>query len=302
MYSSSNPLLVNYHDACMYQSDLDIVLSSKAWLNDAVIHFRMIKLAQRHNKVNGLATFLDPSIVTFFARYLDLDDDGDNIMADLRKTWKFHPISNPDNNITTELSKQWFCGIVPVNDSHADPPGSMAKIGGGTHWSLLLVIIPPYTTTTNTTAMTVTSTTAPSFLHFDSSPLMSNSTAARIVADKMHRILLDDRRCSVSCEGSSGGCNENIHVIECHTPNQVNGYDCGIHTLLAADAAGAVAVEMTMMMTLKDLAFGGYFVDVMREKVEAYLHHMVNDHRGPSRMARELRTEIVSDVRSLITD
>ena len=181
----------------------------------------MAKLAQCHNKI----TFLDPSIVTFFARYLGLDDEGDNIMTYLRMTRKLPPFPNPDNNITTELSKWWFCGIVPVNDSHANPPRSMANIGGGTHWSLLLVIIPPYTTTTTTTAMTVTSTTAPSFLHLDSFPQMSNSTTARLVADKMHRNFLDDRRRSVSCEGSSGGFNENIHVIEYYTPNQVNEFD-----------------------------------------------------------------------------
>ena len=55
----------------------------------------------------------------------------------------------------------------------------------------------------------------------------------------------------------------------------VNEFDFRIHALLVADAVGMVVVEMTR--TLHDLAFGGHFVNVMREKVKDCLYHVVND-------------------------
>ena len=39
--------LFNYHDAVIYPSDLGILDSPSAWLNDAVIHFHMTRLQHR---------------------------------------------------------------------------------------------------------------------------------------------------------------------------------------------------------------------------------------------------------------
>lgn len=40
-------LLLNYHDAVLYESDLSLLECPTAWLNDAIIHFHLTRL--QHN-------------------------------------------------------------------------------------------------------------------------------------------------------------------------------------------------------------------------------------------------------------
>ncbi len=42
--------LFNYHDAVIYPSDLGIIDSPSAWLNDALIHFHMTRLQHRRRR------------------------------------------------------------------------------------------------------------------------------------------------------------------------------------------------------------------------------------------------------------
>jgi hypothetical protein len=42
--------LFNYHDAVIYPSDLGIIDSPSAWLNDALIHFQMTRLQYRRRR------------------------------------------------------------------------------------------------------------------------------------------------------------------------------------------------------------------------------------------------------------
>jgi hypothetical protein len=44
---SADRLLVNYNDAVIYTSDLAILDSSTAWLNDACINFQLTRLQQQ---------------------------------------------------------------------------------------------------------------------------------------------------------------------------------------------------------------------------------------------------------------
>lgn len=43
---SANDLLLNYHDAVIYRSDLALLDSQTDWLNDACINFQMTRLRQ----------------------------------------------------------------------------------------------------------------------------------------------------------------------------------------------------------------------------------------------------------------
>lgn len=70
---SAHRLLINYNDAVIYASDLAILNSPTAWLNDACINFQLTRLQQQHrprvchvyNEQDGNAVeeqflFLDP--------------------------------------------------------------------------------------------------------------------------------------------------------------------------------------------------------------------------------------------------
>lgn len=58
--------LFNYHDADIYSSDLAILDSPTAWLNDAVLHFQLTRLEQFHQDYTGGHSenlFLDPYVL-----------------------------------------------------------------------------------------------------------------------------------------------------------------------------------------------------------------------------------------------
>ena len=71
---SKNDLILNYHDAVIYQSDLAILKSPTAWLNDACIHFFLTKL-QREDGIDPKDTFLDPSVLSFFMNQCSDEED-----------------------------------------------------------------------------------------------------------------------------------------------------------------------------------------------------------------------------------
>ena len=47
---SNNHHLLNYHDAVIYPSDLVLLDSPTAWLNDACINFQMTRLQQKQEE------------------------------------------------------------------------------------------------------------------------------------------------------------------------------------------------------------------------------------------------------------
>ena len=67
-------LLLNFHDAVIYESDLSLLDSPTAWLNDACIHFQMTRFQHRkqgaridddlegHEVVQLEDLFLDPYV------------------------------------------------------------------------------------------------------------------------------------------------------------------------------------------------------------------------------------------------
>lgn len=92
--------------------------------------------------------------------------------------------------------------MIPINDGHANST-AWQRPGGGSHWSLLCV-------------------RGEEYLHFDS-VVGNNASAARAVANIFSQILKHD----------------NAAVREVKTPQQQNGYDCGLHALAAAELLAA---------------------------------------------------------------
>jgi hypothetical protein len=73
---SADRLLVNYNDAVIYTSDLAILDSSTAWLNDACINFQLTRLQQQHQQRERSRVSVvneQDGIITVEEQYLFLD-------------------------------------------------------------------------------------------------------------------------------------------------------------------------------------------------------------------------------------
>lgn len=190
-------LVLNFSDACLYGRDIRILQSSTAWLNDACIHFALTSLQQQF-PIERIR-FLDPSVVFCMVHQCDDDDELLDLGRQFRNT---HAIL-----------------LLPVNDSFS-AGSSWQTPGLGTHWSLLLI---------HTTEKTKDHHHRPaccSYYHWDSSA-GGNRMAAQYVSRKWHtmwRLL----------HPSSSNDTSSAKVIECPTPQQNNGHDCGLHVVAAA--------------------------------------------------------------------
>ena len=215
--STSNNFILNFHDAVIYRSDLDIVKSPSAWLNDACVNFYLARLEASisRNSATNLK-FMDPSVLSFFMHQWDVDDD-DNDDDDVLG------LLSPGN-----YSKQ-FC-FLPINDNFVSQRWSTP--GGGSHWSLLLMV-------------QVQVPTVVGFWHFDSSEGSGNLRAATAVAQKIQRVIM-----SHSIQSTNKSSQQvMLPVQQCSVPQQQNGYDCGLHTLATAEAIARACC------TTEDLAF-----------------------------------------------
>jgi 4a-hydroxytetrahydrobiopterin dehydratase len=100
--------------------------------------------------------------------------------------------------------------LIPVNDTLTSSSWAMA--GKGTHWSLLLLErddAPDHDYVAG--------------YHFDSMPTSGNLPVAQAVANKV-----------VWASAGRFGSSVSVVVQSCQTPMQVNGYDCGVHVIMAA--------------------------------------------------------------------
>jgi sentrin-specific protease 8 len=145
--------VINYHDAVIYGSDLKLVQSRTAWLNDACIHFYMNVL--QHSESNASCLFMDASVVSFLMHQCCDDED----MEDFTKS--------------TTFPKEGKI-FVPVNDNMRADSDWMIP-GGGSHWSLLVV--------------SMEANGATQFWHFDSVKSSGNIQAASDIMNKLSLVL-----------------------------------------------------------------------------------------------------------------
>lgn len=198
-------MVLNFHDAVLYQSDLEI-LKSNAWLNDACIHFCLTKLSHDLDwPASKTCRFIDPSVLSFFMHQWDEEEDGNEDVLGLKMAKK---------------NQSQLAVFLPINDNYVS--NRWTTPGGGNHWSLLLLVASYVESDSPSLAQ---------FLHFDSSA-GSNQQAAQAVAQKIQRTLVNwqqaDKKKTV---------NSKVLIFqECSAPQQQNGYDCGIHTLGTAQA------------------------------------------------------------------
>eukprot|EP00957_Ditylum_brightwellii_P134824 10279501-Ditylum_brightwellii.AAC.1 len=172
--------------------------------------------------------FLDPSVISFMMHQCDDED-----LHDLASSW------------TITGTKRFF---IPINDNFGASKRKFGIPGGGNHWSLLLVVLMIQGEQNNATSSceeegegakggneideAISARTRPHmcFLHFDSCR-GHNTQSAKVVAKRFHRavkLAFDDDNNDID--------NDIMTIIECNNPQQYNSYDCGVHTLMAAEA------------------------------------------------------------------
>jgi hypothetical protein len=176
---NNNNLLLNYHDACIYDSDIKLLECHTEWLNDACINYQLKCLEEKTKRSRHVDNdnagansspcmdisnieFIDPSIVSFFMHQLSIEceDDHDELIS-LCRSWNL--VSQTDTDIETETGKRtdtisssndnsksgndshsgsrsFRMLVTPINDNNSASSFSFQNIGGGNHWSLLIVI------------------------------------------------------------------------------------------------------------------------------------------------------------------
>jgi Ulp1 family protease len=215
-------MVVNYQDAVVYGADLRLVQSRTGWLNDACIFFFLVflqqQIPQEDKKCN--VTFMDPSVVSFFMHQCIESDEIEEFVAGFQV-----PSVAVEGGLVGKI-------LIPINDTMATESSSWQKPGCGTHWSLLVVMLvaaPEKRDGENTSgegADRNEKRRIVSYWHFDSVSGSHNDSAAHDVAHKLHQYVFSS--------SSSVSSSLSQKVVSACTPQQTNGYDCGIHMLTAA--------------------------------------------------------------------
>jgi Ulp1 family protease len=228
----NNELLINYHDAVIYGWELKLIERRTDWLNDSCIHFFFTHLQQLYplNKTTTVppATrrpsflFMDPSVVSFWMHQCIDRDEIDDFVKNTQFPGKCSEgsgaifIAVNDNMSTSSNKNPW-----QLSDR-------------GSHWSLLVVevVISDGCEKDKTDLLKKTLR----FWHFDSIFESGNIRAAEDIAAKICLHVYPEASImtkSSSLSKNSSKAFEGI-VQQAETPQQQNGYDCGVHVLGAA--------------------------------------------------------------------
>jgi sentrin-specific protease 8 len=232
--------VVNYNDAVIYGKDLGLLESNTAWLNDACIHYQLQRLQQTHDPTAKSIVFLDPAVASFLMHQVQDEEEMREFTAG------YHHF---------EFTK---CIFVPINDNmgsqHWQTPGL------GSHWSLLLVLLLPVSSSSSSLSPSPSSaaaaaaevTTTPLFFHFDS-VTGSNQKSAHAVATKFYQaweMTQIQQHAHPSVPRDHEQTTIELHVQQCASPQQRNGYDCGMHVLAnAQDLADCTDTDLIGSMT-----------------------------------------------------
>ena len=257
----SNPMIINYHDACIYQSDLDLLMRNDSWLNDNILFYEMTHLSIKSTSsgedrssvpCSHQIQYLDPSIVEFFMHSLSPSDEDDmEEICNLYSQWW------DSNSIDHQVIL-----LVPLNDNNSQGFEGNSNGTLGNHWSLLYVI--------------VRGDCVGSF-HFDSSSGYNKHTA-ELVFERMRDIIKIGRRVNSLPTQS---------LFECNVPQQQNGYDCGVHTLVTAESfATSNAINSISKMDFSH----------MKECLEVMVHDFMSKYDNTCEMGRLNRREILDKI------
>ena len=142
--------------------------------------------------------------------------------------------------------------VIPINDNMSTS-SSWATPGGGAHWSLLVLIL--------------LNGAPQKFVHFDSVKGSANASAALEVAQKL---------CDTVLRSSQPG--QTADFVNALTPQQKNGFDCGLYMLTCAE----------VVVTKKNLKSS--------EVVRDYEHELIEFIKENESFCLDLRKRIANEV------
>jgi sentrin-specific protease 8 len=250
-------LIINYHDAVIYGSDLKLLKNRTEWLNDSCIHFFFVLLQQRQRqseqerereqkdkeKKEGKGTsssssssflFMDPSVVSYWMHQCTDQDD----IKDFVNNTNFPKPKGRNGNGGGGVI------FIAVNDDMALSSNGWQIPNSGSHWSLLLIIVGcgDDNNNNNDDDDSEVGHSSLRFLHFDSIRNSRNIRAAEDIAKKiMLHVYSDDNN---KRKRDSDSNSDKPKVIQVETPQQLNGYDCGVHVLGAAKILSSTTASL----------------------------------------------------------
>ncbi len=261
--------------------------------------------------------YLDPSIISFFMHQLSIDDEDDqDELKQICQPWLTFdngPISKSDeNNVQNENEGKNQVNIIflPINDNHAATLSSFQQPGSGNHWSLLVLIMAKVQKENGAHHSSIYPSTLSSpgiksmFFHFDSSKGM-NASSATSVSKKVNEMISIFTADYTSQKFNGKRTKyQNNPVIECITPQQQNGYDCGIHTLAAASAIREEFIrQKNGVLHVKNLhfKFPEKIENDMKEQLEESIQTFIFGKKcdgSVDEMTKAMRRNIVMDIQN----
>lgn len=164
--------------------------------HDAVLYNSDVKL------LSGESEWLNDACIHFYLTVLQQRYPLVKFMDPSVITFLMHQCDDDDlEDFSSSFDKTCVAYAVPINDGHQHG-ANWQNPGCGSHWSLLWI-----------------RSDVVVYTHVDS-VTGRNARAALAVANVLSRVL---------------GHNPGIAVTELRTPQQYNGYDCGLHALAAAE-------------------------------------------------------------------
>ena len=197
------------------------------------------------------------------------DEEDNDELLDLNTAWNLTIQPQPSASLQSNIqTKRVF---VPINDQYARSRSAFATPGGGSHWSFLLwvLVTSSHKSSSDLDAVKFSS----KYYHFDSSRGY-NASAAEAVSNKLQKVLFSSNNCEDDME-------KEYTLVECQTPQQTNGYDCGVFMLGVADA----------------LSSCGF--DAVKADYEAKIQSVFENMGGNVNFAQRLRRQIGDDIRML---
>mmetsp|Transcript_37222 Transcript_37222/g.41934 ORF Transcript_37222/g.41934 Transcript_37222/m.41934 type:complete len:309 (-) Transcript_37222:3-929(-) len=285
-------LIINYHDAVIYGSDLKLFNRRSEWLNDSCIHFYFAFLQQQQKyqrqqqqqKEGELSfLFMDPSVVSFWIHQCTDQDDIKEFVNNIDFPGKDGTSSNSGGVI-----------FVPVNDNMSNSSNSWQTPNSGSHWSLLLIVVGCDKNECNNNDKDDSdsedddkndndddSEVTLRFWHFDSIRNSGNIRAAQDIAERMRLHVYPGKK---NKENS-----DTMKVIQAETPQQLNGYDCGVHVLGAAKIFASTIPKMINNYSGNN-KFDNFFLDSLDDALRKVIG------KCPLNFCSKLRNEISSEI------
>lgn len=196
------------------------------------------------------------------------DEDYEDELSNLSASWQL-PVQPPTSSTQTQQQRKRL--YIPISDQFGASRLAFTRPGGGYHWSILLwEIVTSYKKVDDDGFSAVVDV---GFHHFDSSKGL-NELAAKAVAEKLQKVLHTSMSKDVRIT-------DVVEVVECKTPQQTNGYDCGVLALGFAEALSAC-----------DHGFA-------KEHYESMLQSHFETNGGHENFALGLRKKIGDDIRQL---